>query len=799
VADNRPESPLTAEGLIALVNRPESGHPDLQLLGSPRYAAAYFRAQPSTFGVSERHREILETLKHYVVLAYEQPEGLEAIVERLDADQRFAYAEVPRTGGPSAVPNDPHFSFPVFFPPIPPYPVNYQWSAQPQHLNLAAAWDRNPGWAHVGILDGGPPVKAPLPGPTDHLLYEVDHFDLNQVIRYKHSWDFRRSNEVAPPSVYPRRALKNEPGHPLFWGYNPHGTHVLGIIAANANNGLGVAGICQDCSVSYAQIAYRLEMPLALLSSMHSGSQVINLSGYLAYQKGLPCTLYSYGPASAPACPLLALFEEWDTTFVAAAGNDLKGVAHAPPGSWADFPANDPKSTGVGGSDLRGELWDERFWIPPVVAFDPWDQTSGSETGCTDQQGTGFPAFDECGSNLDSSVDFLAPARKVLSTLPVGAVFSHLHPLHDVCNDSNFPGTAGIGYCTGTSMAAPMVSGAVALVRSVNPLLPRNEVSSVLQSTGQIDPGTGLPIPDAGAAVDRAYGIVAGQVAKLRLTPMFLLKNASDGDRLYTTRPQVAQGALGGLYLADPPDTDCFTTVPPTCGAPTPAETARPYLSANDEAMPVNGYLYYPAYGSEIGVQPAAAFWVLTSDVTHIRNAEVRPLFRLSFAEPCAWREHVYTTEQAGIDYFSNNDFCVQTGRQSFHYEGVEGYIFRECPSGFTCNNLSDPSEPQALYRRYSTLHQMGALLLESDLLNPAYSSYSTDVYSAGNGFLGYVFPNVDTDADGLPDGFERLLGMNRLIQDSDGDGCADFIEYPLALAQPAGRDPLVFQSGTCP
>jgi serine protease len=741
------------------------------------------------------------------VLVYDEGAPLAEIIERLDGDERFAYADVPPQGGPSAVPNDPYFPFPVFFPPAPPWPVHYQWSAQPQHLNLAVAWDRNPGWAHVGILDGGPPVVAPAAGPYDHLLYQVDHFDLQQVVAYKHSWDFRPSNHVGSPGVYPRRALKNFWAHPVLWGNNPHGTHVLGLIAANANNGQGVAGVCQKCSVFYGQITFAEDMPVALQFSMYAGSQVINLSGALTYgfsgTKGLPCSLYGYGPGSAASCPILALFEEWDTTFIAAAGNDLKGVAHSPPGPLVDYPANDPKAIGVGGTDLRAEPWDERFWIPPIAAHDPWDFTSGIEEGCTDQQSTGIPIYDECGTNLDASVDFLAPARKILSTLPVGAVYSTLHPLHDLCNDSNFPapvGTAGIGYCTGTSMSAPLVSGIAGLIRSVNPLLPRADLKSIMALSGNVHVGTGIPIPDAGAAVDKTYGTVGGAIAPLRLTPMFLLKNVSDGDRLYTTRPQVAQGALSGLYLADPVDTDCYNALPPNCGPPTPAETARPYYSANDEMDPVNEYLYYPAYGYEIGVQPVAAFWVLTSNITGIEDANVRPLYRLSFAEACQWREHIYTTEQAGIDILSTTDYCPgQPGRQSFHYDGIEGYIFRECPKNFTCNNLLDPSEPQKLYRRYSFTDNMGALLLESDLFNPIYSTYATDPYGGGNGFLGYAFPNVDSDTDGLPDGFERLLGMNPLAQDSDGDGCSDGVEYPLATMQPAGRDPLVPQGGSCP
>jgi hypothetical protein len=46
---------------------------------------------------------------------------------------------------------------------------------------------------------------------------------------------------------------------------------------------------------------------------------------------------------------------------------------------------------------------------------------------------------------------------------------------------------------------------------------------------------------------------------------------------------------------------------------------------------------------------------------------------------------------------------------------------------------------------------------------------------------MGYAYRNVDTDSDTLIDGFERLIGTNPASIDSDGDGTADGVEYPLA------------------
>lgn len=58
------------------------------------------------------------------------------------------------------------------------------------------------------------------------------------------------------------------------------------------------------------------------------------------------------------------------------------------------------------------------------------------------------------------------------------------------------------------------------------------------------------------------------------------------------------------------------------------------------------------------------------------------------------------------------------------------------------------------------------------------------------NDLIGYVFPNVGSDGDGLPDGLERMYGMLRFNSDSDGDGCPDGIEFPIAGIQQPGKDP---------
>jgi hypothetical protein len=74
------------------------------------------------------------------------------------------------------------------------------------------------------------------------------------------------------------------------------------------------------------------------------------------------------------------------------------------------------------------------------------------------------------------------------------------------------------------------------------------------------------------------------------------------------------------------------------------------------------------------------------------------------------------------------------------------------------------------LLRRYHATRRDFAIFPESEA--GQYPGY--EPYPGLAEVVAYVYPNVDSDLDGLIDGSERLLGTGAATPDSDGDGVSD-------------------------
>lgn len=212
-----------------------------------------------------------------------------------------------------------------------------------------------------------------------------------------------------------------------------HGTHCAGIIAAETNNSIGIAGVCPNCKI----------IPLKFLDAYGSGwtSDAI-LSFQYAIDHGADVISNSwggYGYSQALQDVINDAYAQGIIT-VAAAGND----------------------------NTSQESYPEAMkHVISVAATDYNDARAGF-------------------SNYGSHIDVSAPGVDILSTLPPGAYLS------SSCNDANHGGVSdGYGYCTGTSMAAPQVSGVVGLIKSWNSSLSTDKVMRrVFESVDDLgDPG----------------------------------------------------------------------------------------------------------------------------------------------------------------------------------------------------------------------------------------------------------------------------------------------------------------------
>lgn len=222
-----------------------------------------------------------------------------------------------------------------------------------------------------------------------------------------------------------------------------HGTHVAGTVAAVIDNGEGVAGVTDSCV-----------RPIRVFGPEAEGFGTVASGIVDAVENGSDVVSMSLGgpPDENPGGPVLDAIEHassQDVLVVAAAGNE------------GCEPLSYPAA------------------YPQVVAV-----------GSLDDDGSQRSSFSQCGEGLE----LVAPGRDILSTAPTDGHQSITEP-------------SGYTYLRGTSMAAPHVSGAAALVWSQNPTLDADEVRCVLRNTADDlgspghDPETGFGRLDVAEAI----------------------------------------------------------------------------------------------------------------------------------------------------------------------------------------------------------------------------------------------------------------------------------------------------------
>ena len=206
-----------------------------------------------------------------------------------------------------------------------------------------------------------------------------------------------------------------------------HGTHVAGIIAAERNNGIGMNGVANNVKIMAIRAVpngdeYDKDIALAIRYATDNGAKIINCS----FGK-------SFSPNAEWVYDAIRYAASKDVLIVHAAGNDGKSV---------DDPNNPnyPNDHQFSGSEIANN----------VITVGALSATYGSEL---------VAPFSNYGNN---NVDVFAPGDDIYATMPNNEY----------------------DYNSGTSMAAPAVSGVAALIRSHYPNLNASQVKNILMESG---------------------------------------------------------------------------------------------------------------------------------------------------------------------------------------------------------------------------------------------------------------------------------------------------------------------------
>lgn len=240
----------------------------------------------------------------------------------------------------------------------------------------------------------------------------------------------RKSRNVMPPSR--PYSFNRDEDAPIF-----HGTHVAALAVGALNNGAGAAGLAPNCKlmpISLGQDMSSVSILEGLLYAINQGADVVNLS---------IGTLFPDGTDRTPINDQMEYINNtgkyqedvWDYVFDLA---DKKNCTIV----WAAGNCNvlsGMDETKRGENTIRVSAVDQNL-----------KKASFSNFGNYESQGVNFS-------------DVSAPGVDIYSAGPAN----------------------GYGFCPGTSMAAPIVTGAVALMKSVNPHLTNSQVIEILNKTGK--------------------------------------------------------------------------------------------------------------------------------------------------------------------------------------------------------------------------------------------------------------------------------------------------------------------------
>lgn len=324
-------------------------------------------------------------------------------------------------------------------------------------MNLKEAWSSYSGKnkVTVAVIDTGIDIDHPdLEGVIWTNKGEIPNNGLdddgNGFVDDVHGWDFYRDDDTVNDkrkfSYYDPDTKKKYEEYE-----DNHGTHVAGIIAANPNNSVGIAGVASNCDVEI--------MPVKALGGKSGTTNTAKLIGAIEYAEKMGADVVNASWAGESGMLLIdgALndtIKNCGMLFVCAAGNEGKNLdsKRVIPACYSNLPN-----------------------VITVGAMEP-DGTKASY------------------SNYGSYVNLFAPGTDITSS---------------VVEEWNL--------MSGTSMAAPMVTGIAAMIYSyrddLSPSMVKKYLLSHTKNMPTLVAGSAKiqGIPDAKAVVDHFLALDGSQ------------------------------------------------------------------------------------------------------------------------------------------------------------------------------------------------------------------------------------------------------------------------------------------------
>ena len=561
------------------------------------------------------------------------------------------------------------------------------------------------GSAYIAMLDNGLQTTPSV------------HEDLAANYRSHFSYNYGFAHNGPTGGSLPSNDLDETPFVNFLGTYSAgHGTHTAGLVGAFNGNGLGGSGVCPACSIlagRITQIIANGNPPNTYFAAPDSAAVATGMGDVVSH--GVQVINESFG---------MTFTTQIDAAIAKAAARDVVVVAASGNGrsSAIDYPASDSRAIAVGGINSSGQFWDE---------------------GAALMIGSNW-------SSVTTQQQFVAPAKSAISTVYTNFDWNVDPSQPYQCGDSVPAGfMVGYGDCTGTSMAAPHVTGLIGMMRSADPLKSRKNIRDILSATSNTslctDGSSGtkceLGVPDATKAMTAMLG---GSNVLNRKTPLFSFYSSTALDHFYTYTPQMAMAALER-------------------GSLLPQPAGQPTLSYQGIGPTIGQYSAYPAATcspTPCSNTPTAIAVTLTVATNPSGGTALVPLYRMSYkcgdelltnppnpANPVCQTvpshlSHFYSTDPTAVALYTGYTVSgvYVGGGLGYKLDGIEGYIFSTA--------IAQPSGTVHLCRKYDPARDDYVLFTGAGTGGTDCSA-TTDGYTGGNYYLtaggtdwiGWVYP----------------------------------------------------------